>query len=103
MKQCTDKNPPPCADKPLTLTSAPDPECSKEAPEAKINGTVVLAVVVGADGRLHDISVVAPVGYGLDEEAVKAVKKWRFKPGKSSGKPVCILIRVEAAFHCSAW
>jgi TonB family protein len=54
--------------------------------EATINGTVVLAVVVGADGLLHDISVVAPVGYGLDEEAVKAVKKWRFKPGKSSGQ-----------------
>jgi protein TonB len=70
LKQCTDKNPPPCADRPPTPTSAPDPECSKEARKAKINGTVVLAVVVGADGLLHDISVVAPVGYGLDEEAV---------------------------------
>jgi hypothetical protein len=45
----------------------------------------------------HDISVVTPVGYGLDEEAVKAVKKWRFKPGKGSGKPARVQIRIEAA------
>jgi len=103
LKPCTDKNPPPCADKPPTLSSGHDPECSKEAQKAKIKGTVVLAFVVGADGLTHDVSVVTAVGYGLDEEAVKAVKTWRFNPGKSSGKPVSTLTRVEVAFRCSTW
>jgi TonB family protein len=100
LKQCSDKNPPPCADKPPTLISAPDPDCSQAARKAKIKGTVALAVVVGTDGVAHDISVVTPVGYGLDEEAVKAVKRWRFNPGKGSGKPAPVQIRIEAAFLC---
>ena len=100
LKQCSDKNPPPCADKPPTLTSAPEVECSKEAEKARIVGTAVLTVVVGTDGRAHDISIVRPVGYGLDDELIKAVKKWRFKPGKGSGKPAPVQIRVEAAFRC---
>jgi TonB family protein len=100
LKKCSDKNPPPCADKPPSVTYSPDPECSKEAEKAKIEGVVVLTVVVGTDGLAHDISVVRTVGYGLDEEAIKAVKKWRFKSGKGSGKPAPVQIMVEAKFRC---
>ena len=67
--------------------------------KAKIDGTVVLTVVVGTDGLAHDISVVRSVGYGLDEEAVNALKKWRFKPGRGSGKPAPVQIRVEMEFR----
>ena len=98
LKQCTDKNPPPCADKAPVATYMTDPEYSKEATKAKIDGTVVLTVVVGTDGLAHDISVVRSLGYGLDEEAVKALKKWRFKPGRGSGKPAPVQIRVEMEF-----
>jgi TonB family protein len=100
LKQCSDKNPPPCADKPPKLKAYSDPECSTEARKAKISGTVVLTVVVGTDGLAHNISVVRSVGYGLDEEAIKAVKKWRFKPGQGSGKPAPVQMAVESAFHC---
>jgi TonB family protein len=100
LKLCTEKNPPPCADKPPSLTKATDPGCSKEASKAKINGTVVLTVVVGTDGLAHDIAVVRSLGYGLDEEAIKAVEKWKFKPAQGSGKPTPVQIRVESAFHC---
>ncbi|SRR5712692_5241139 len=102
LKACSDKNPLRCADKPPISTYHPDPECSKEAGRAKIHSTVVITVVAGTDGLAHDISVVRPLGYGLDEEAIKAVKKWRFKPGKGSGKPASVQIRVEAAFRCPA-
>ena len=98
-KACTDKNPPPCADMAPKAIHAPDPGYSRQATKAKINGVVVLALVVGTDGRAHDISVVKPLGYGLDEEAVKAVKKWKFKPGQSGGKPVAVEIHVEAEFR----
>jgi TonB family protein len=101
LKRCSDKNPPPCADKPPVVTYRPDPECSREAQRAKIEGTVVLHVVVGTDGLAHDISVARSVGYGLDEEAIKALKKWKFKPAaeKGSGKPAPVQIIVEVTFR----
>jgi TonB family protein len=48
---------------------------------------VVLHATIGTDGLAHDIQVVRPLGYGLDELAVEAVKNWTFKPAQSSGKP----------------
>ena len=101
LKRCSDKNPPPCADKPPVVIYHSDPECSREAQRAKIEGTVVLHVVVGTDGLAHDISVARSVGYGLDEEAIKALKKWKFKPAteKGSGKPARVEINVEVTFR----
>ncbi|MFZ3264706.1 MAG: energy transducer TonB [Terriglobales bacterium] len=101
MKRCSDKNPAPCADKPPAVIYRPDPECSKEAEKAKIGGTVVLHVVVGTDGLAHDVSVVRSMGYGLDEQAIKAVKNWKFKPAteKGSGKPASVEISVEVTFR----
>jgi TonB family protein len=45
-----------------------------------IHGVVVLHATIGTDGLAHDIQVVRPLGYGLDELAVEAVKKWTFEP-----------------------
>ena len=103
LKKCSKTNPPPCADTPPSLISAPDPECSQDARKAKINDTVVLALVVGTDGLAHDISVLKSVGHGLDDEAIKAMKKWKFKPGKSLGKSVPVQIRIESTFRCPEW
>jgi TonB family protein len=100
LNRCSDTNPPPCADKAPAATEAPGPECSKEADKARINGTVVLTVVVGTDGLTHDVSVVKSVGYGLDEQAIEAVKKWKLKPGEASGKPAPVQVHVELEFHC---
>ena len=55
--------------------------------------------MVGTDDLAHDISVVRSVGYGLDEEAIKGLKKWKFKPGK----PAPVQISVEVNFRCPAW
>ena len=82
------------------ITYSPDPECSGEALKAKIEGAVVLTVVVGTDGLAHDVSVVKTVGYGLDEEAIKAVKKWRFKPATSLGNPAPAQVGVQINFRC---
>ncbi|MGA9497166.1 MAG: energy transducer TonB, partial [Terriglobales bacterium] len=70
------------------LTYSPDPEYSEEARKAKFQGTCVLWVVVGADGRPRDIKVARTLGLGLDEKAIEAVKTWRFEPGKKDDKPV---------------
>lgn len=78
---------------------APDPHYTKEARQNKIEGKVVLWVVVGPDGRARDFKVLRSLGYGLDEEAVKAVEQWKFKPSKLKGQPVAVKVNIEVNFR----
>ena len=77
----------------------PDPEYSEEARKAKFQGTCVLWLVVGPDGRPRDIRVQRTLGLGLDEKAIEAVKTWRFEPALKDGKPVAVQINVEVSFR----
>jgi TonB family protein len=78
---------------------APDPEYSEEARKAKFQGTCVLWLVVGPDGRPRDIRVTRTLGLGLDEKAIEAVKNWKFEPALKDGKPVAVQINVEVSFR----
>jgi TonB family protein len=78
---------------------APDPEYSEEARKAKYQGTVVLYVVVGPDGRPRDVKVSRSLGLGLDEKAIEAVKSWKFDPARKDGQPVAVQISVEVNFR----
>lgn len=78
---------------------APDPEYSEEARKAKYQGTCVLWLIVGPDGRPRDIRVARTLGLGLDEKAVEAVKTWKFEPAMKDGKPVAVQINVEVSFR----
>jgi len=78
---------------------APDPEFSEEARKAKYQGTVVLWVVVGTDGRTHDLRVVRSLGLGLDEKAIAAIRQWRFEPGRKDGIAVAVQVNVEVNFR----
>ncbi len=78
---------------------APDPEYSEEARKAKYQGTVILWVVVGPDGRVHDIRIQRTLGMGLDDKAVEAVRTWRFEPARKDGQPVPVQINVEVNFR----
>jgi len=78
---------------------APDPEYSEEARKAKFQGTVVLWMVVGPDGRPRDIRIARSVGMGLDEKALEAVRTWRFEPARKDGQPVAVQINVEVSFR----
>jgi len=80
-------------------TYAPDPEYSEEARKAKFQGTCVLWLVVGPDGRPRDIKVARTLGLGLDEKAIEAVKTWKFEPAMKDGKPVAVQINVEVSFR----
>jgi TonB family protein len=88
----------PCI-KPGRPTYSPPPEYTEEARQAKIQGTVVLQMVLGTDGRPRDIKVVQSLGHGLDEKAVQALSEWKFEPSIKDGKPVQILTDVEMDFH----
>ena len=76
------------------------PSYSDQARSAKISGTVVLHLIVTAKGRAANIEVQRALGYGLDEKAVKAVQKWRFKPAIGpEGKPVPVWTDLEVNFR----
>jgi len=98
-KVCGKTIPQPCADKAPVVTYQPDPKYSKEARKKKIQGPVVLGLVVGTDGLPHDIHLVKSLGYGLDETAIEGVRRWRFKPATSQGKPVAVAISIEVDFR----
>ena len=81
------------------LIYGPDPEFSEEARKANYQGTVVLWVIVGTDGRTHEIRVQRPLGMGLDEKAIEAVRVWRFEPARKNGQPVAVQVNVEVNFR----
>lgn len=76
-----------------------EPEYSEEARKAKFQGTVLLAIVVDVDGTTRNIRVLRALGMGLDEKAIEAVSKWRFRPGYKDGKPVPVQANVEVSFR----
>ncbi|MGO9123870.1 MAG: energy transducer TonB [Terriglobales bacterium] len=78
---------------------SPDPEYSEEARKAKYQGTCVLWMIVGPDGRPREIRVQRTLGLGLDEKAIEAVKTWKFEPAMKDGKPVSVEISVQVDFH----
>jgi len=76
-----------------------DPEYSEEARKAKYSGTVLLAVTVDTEGHARDIHVVKSLGMGLDEKAMEAVAKWKFKPGMKNGMAVNVRAQIEVNFR----
>ena len=74
------------------------PQYTADAMRAKIQGTVTVECVVETNGKVGDVKVIKSLDPGLDQEAVKAVKQWTFKPGKKDGKAVRVRIELELTF-----
>jgi TonB family protein len=76
------------------------PQYTAEAMRAKVQGTVLLECVVLADGTVGRIDIVRSLDptFGLDAEAVRAAKQWRFLPGTRFGEPVNVLVSIELTF-----
>ena len=81
------------------LTYDPEPEYSDEAREGMVTGSLLLQLIVDANGLPRDTKNLVPLGYGLDEKAVAAVKTWKFEPATKDGKPVAVQIMVEVNFR----
>ena len=76
------------------------PQYTADAMRAKVQGTVVLECIVLPDGTVGDIHVTRSLDgvFGLDQEAIKAAKQWRFVPGMKQGQPVSVVISIEMEF-----
>jgi len=77
-----------------------DPEFSDEARRAKYQGICMISIIVDTNGNPQNPRVVRPLGMGLDEKALEAVRQFRFKPAMKDGKtPVPVMITVEVNFR----
>jgi TonB family protein len=80
-------------------TYCPDPSFSDEARAAHVQGVVVLKVVVSANGQTENVQAVKGPGYGLENQAIETIKKWRFNPAVGpSGTPVACVVMVAVSF-----
>ena len=78
---------------------SPVPAYPEEARRAKFAGTVVLWIVVDQQGTVHNIRIAKHLRMGLDEQAMKTVGTWKFKPGMRHGVPVPVQVEVEVTFR----
>lgn len=76
------------------------PAYTAEAMRAKVQGTVLLECVVLPDGTVGNVQIAKSLdsSFGLDQEAIKAAKQWRFQPGTRMGEPVAVLVTIELTF-----
>ena len=77
------------------------PEYTVAAVTAKVQGTVEVEALVNADGTVKEVRVVRSVDdrFGLDEQAVAAVRQWRFRPALKDGRPVPVRVLIELTFR----
>jgi TonB family protein len=85
--------------KPPKAVYAPDPKYSAVALSLNLEGTCVLELTVAVEGNTTDVDITRPVGGGLDEQAVAAVKEWRFLPATLKGVPVATRVNIEVRFR----
>jgi protein TonB len=76
-----------------------EPEFSEEARKAKHQGMVLLSIEVDASGNVRNVRVLQSLGLGLDEKAMEAVSRWRFRPALFDGEPVATEATVQVNFQ----
>ncbi|MBZ5604674.1 MAG: TonB family protein [Acidobacteriia bacterium] len=84
---------------PPGVISKKEPTFSPQARANHAEGTVVVEIVIDENGRATNMRVISPLGFGLDEEAEKAVSKWQFRPAMKDGHPVKVYATGEVNFR----
>jgi periplasmic protein TonB len=75
------------------------PQFTAEARQKDFQGSVAIQLIVDAQGAPQDVRVVRRVGMGLDEEAIAAVKQYRFRPATYQGHAVAVQMIIDIDFH----
>jgi len=96
------KNNAPASMVPVEIVDKPQPQYTKEARDLKIEGEVHLKVLFQADGSVHVLQVVHGLGHGLDEAAMAAAQKIRFKPAQRDGRPCDMTATVHIVFQLAS-
>jgi TonB family protein len=80
------------------IISRVEPTYSQRAKATGLEGKVVLATIIRKDGGVDILKVVRSLGYGLDENAIQALKQWKFRPGMKSDISVDVALNIEVSF-----
>lgn len=86
-------------DKKARLVSTFEPPSNQYAQDHGVAGISLYHVVIGADGKPGEIAVARPIGFGLDENAVDAIRKATFEPAMKDGKPVPVFLNLVVEFR----
>lgn len=86
-------------DRKARLLTSFEPDSNEYAQDAGVAGMALYHAVIGADGRPEEIAVARPIGFGLDENAVAAIRKARFEPAMKDGKPVPVVLDLIVEFR----
>ena len=84
---------------PPRLTYAPGPRYPRAARNVGHQGTSILSLVIGTNGRPHDIAILRPLDEELDACAIAAVRKWRYKPALRDGEPLEVQVHARIKFR----
>ncbi len=84
---------------PPVVIHAVNPKFTDEARKTRTSGNILIGLWVGTDGLPNHITVLKPLGSGLDQKAVEAVGKYRFKPATQNGVPVSVRLNIEINFQ----
>jgi TonB family protein len=85
--------------RPPVVVHSEDPEYSDAARDARITGAIWMRLVVNERGVAERIQVTRRLGFGLEEKAVAAVARWKFRPAQRDRQPVAVEISIEVEFH----
>lgn len=79
--------------------SAPQPQYTEIARKARIQGVVIVQAIIDKQGNVTNVKVLKGLPMGLSEQAVEAIKKWKFKPATLNGKPVDVYYNLTVNFR----
>jgi len=85
--------------KPPEKLNAPQPQYTEIARKARIQGVVIVQAIVDKNGDVTNVKVLKGLPMGLEDEAVKAIKRWKFKPATLNGKPVDVYYNLTVNFR----
>jgi len=86
-------------DEKARLTSNFEPDSNEFAQANGIAGPALYHTIIGADGKVSEVAVARPIGFGLDENAVAAIRKASFQPAIKDGKPVPVMLDLYVSFR----
>ena len=77
----------------------PNPEYTEKARKKGIEGTLLLAIAVNRSGGVDAVKILRSIDPGLDQQAIDAVKQWKFSPAEKDGEPIPFQTQVEVHFR----
>jgi len=81
------------------IVSRIEPRYTEAARNARIQGIVIVEAIIDPQGNVTDARILKPLGFGLDQQALAAIREWKFRPGTLNGQPISVYFNLTINFH----